>query len=134
MQLEFIGIQSASHAHGASGRSSASCLRVRQLQRRQRRGWHAAARLLSMAASMWMTMGSASVGRGGACTDMTVNTLYLRVGVSAAATASKVAKTGTHGANKNSSSPATLLLHTRFTCLHLFIRLCSPAGSKWMTQ
>ena len=29
---------------------------------------------------MWMTMGSASVGRGGKCTDMTVNTLYLQGG------------------------------------------------------
>ena len=41
---------------------------------------HAGARLLSMAAMMWMTMGSASVGRAGTCTDMTVNTLYLQGG------------------------------------------------------
>jgi hypothetical protein len=32
---------------------------------------------LSIAAMMWMVTGSASVGRGGTCTDMTVNTLYL---------------------------------------------------------
>jgi hypothetical protein len=36
----------------------------------------------------------------------------------------------THGANKNSSSPSTLLLRTKLTCLHLFIMLCWPLGSK----
>jgi hypothetical protein len=33
---------------------------------------------------MWMRMGSASVGPGGACTDVTVNTLYLQGGMSVA--------------------------------------------------
>ncbi len=33
---------------------------------------------------MWMRMGSASVGPGGAYTDVTVNTLYLQGGMSVA--------------------------------------------------
>lgn len=88
-----------------------------------------------MAAMMWMRMGSASVGRGGTCTDMTVNTLYLQGGEGGVSVAQREQRTTaqgqrTHGANKNSSSPSTLLPLTKFTCLHLFIRLCCPAGSK----
>ena len=79
----FVFICNLRHAQGANGKVSDSCLHARQLQQRRRCSWLAAACLLSIAAIMWMTMGSASVGREGACTDMTVNTLYLQVGAAA---------------------------------------------------
>jgi hypothetical protein len=67
-----------------------------------------------------------------------VKTLYLRVGERIRGSQLKLKNPnqgdGTHGANKNSSSPSTSLLLIKFTCLHLVIRFCCASGSEWMIQ